>query len=451
MATGLHFVNRRTLSVALLVTGLMASPAVAQDIPGVARPDRPNRALFGGGYGATEQSLVFTGQLGGGVGTNGRTEGNETGGAGDLFAEGRSSASANLDGTLAYAMARRRLSLGASATSSSRYFPEAGGTYTSAQDGRMDLRVETGPRTLFTVSGGASREPLSALSLLPGLEDAAALPLLPLDYGIGDGRVVYVRQDVSADLVHNLSQRASLGVGYHGNRSSITGGDAARWSSGVNGVFTYALARGLALRLGYGVNETAYASSDDAPERRVRYHRIDAGVDFNRALSISRRTTLTVSTGTLVMNERDRRRYEVVGSAILRREIGRSWYSSVAYTRDVELLDVLAAPTFTESVTANINGLLGRRVRVFGDGGGSRGEISGGTVDNSFGVYRAGAGMTVGLTQSLGIGVRYSYFRYRFDMANQVPTVFPGTELSRHAIRVSLDLFAPLYTRARRP
>jgi opacity protein-like surface antigen len=88
---------------------------------------------------------------------------------------------------------------------------------------------------------------------------------------------------------------------------------------------------------------------------------------------------------------------------------------------------------------------------VFGDGGGSRGEISGGTVDNSFGVYRAGAGMTVGLTQSLGIGVRYSYFRYRFDMANQVPTVFPGTELSRHAIRVSLDLFAPLYTRARRP
>jgi opacity protein-like surface antigen len=70
---------------------------------------------------------------------------------------------------------------------------------------------------------------------------------------------------------------------------------------------------------------------------------------------------------------------------------------------------------------------------------------------NDYLVYRAGAGVIIGLTQNLGFGLHYSYFRYRFDNMQELSQTLSNPAFSRQTLRASLDLFAPLFNRSRRP
>jgi len=260
------------------VAVLFAVPGAAYAQAGGFRPERPNRALFGGGYGATEQSLVFTGQVGAGVafGSSGETASGDSLGGGQPAGQRVSSLSTNWDGTLAYTVARERLSLSASGTNSSRYFPADGGTLTTGNSASLDAQVRVTPRTAVSARLGVAREPLSALSLLPGLEDGAAVPLVPLDYGIGDGRVVFLRQEASLGVTQTVSRRSNVSVSYHTHRARLTNEGIDRWSGGFLGAFSYNLAAGLSLRAGYGLDESVYEATE-THHARVQ-HRFD-GVD----------------------------------------------------------------------------------------------------------------------------------------------------------------------------
>jgi len=153
----------------------------------------------------------------------------------------------------------------------------------------------------------------------------------------------------------------------------------------------------------------------------------------------------------MVLTDQGRRRYEFIGSAILRREIGRSWYSALSYNRDVEFVDVLTQPAVTDSLTTSVSGLVGRRLGLAGDAGWSQGRVGVATTANEYGVYRAGASATIGLTSTVGLGVTYSYFHYQFDNPAQVSGTFEDISLSRQTLRVNVNFFAPLFNRARRP
>lgn len=429
---------------------LGAGSAGAQQ-PGVNRPERPNRALFGGGYSATDQSLVFNGQAGGGASFI--VDQQDAGVSPSPVLEPRSFSSfASFDGTLAYTVGRERIGMSASAGSSTRYFPESGGIWAHGQTGEVSLRLQATRRTSLSARFGVAREPLSALALLPGLKDDGSLPLTSLDYGIGPDSLIYLRQDAMVSLSHSLTSRAMVDVGYHLNRAFVSERQIDRWSGGFLAGLGYNIGRGLALRLGYGLDESVYEASGNGDETRtIRQHRIDAGVDFNRALSISRRTTVAFRTGSMVLRDAGRTRYELVGSAALRREIGRSWFSSLTYNRDVEFVEVLTQPAFTDSLTGTVSGSIGRRVGITADAGVMRGEVGVAVTTNTYVVQRAGAGLTYGLTNALGLSVRYSFFNYSFAGDEGLPGGLPQSGLARQAVRVSLDFIAPLFSRMRRP
>jgi hypothetical protein len=471
------FSLRRAQTVGICLAGLLLAPLQVWAQGGV-RPERPNRALFGGGYGDTEHSLIATAQLGAGTGVTGGDGQEATDPEGEpSLTTPASSSFANWNGALVYSVSRRRFSLETGISRSSSYFPtEAefeGSGVRSATGVNANLQAQVRTRTSIHAGYAMSREPLSVLSLLPRLDGGAASPLLPLDYYIGGGASVdYVRQSATLDVTHNVSRRASLSLGYSAHQARL-GEEQGRWRGGFAGSLSYGISRGVALRAGYGLEEFVVAdrptelpvfpidgpegepveTSATAPEptlRRVRGQWLDLGIDFSRELSVSRRTRLSLNTGSKMMGDLDRRRFEVVGSAALTREIGRSWSTALGYERNVGFVDALDRVAFTEGLTGSLSGLFGRRVSLAADTGVSRGHVGSASEQNTYMAYRAGGGLTIGLARTIGMGIHYSYYRYRFDEL-VAPEAFPATALSRQTVRVSFDLLAPIFVRARRP
>jgi len=64
-----------------------------------------------------------------------------------------------------------------------------------------------------------------------------------------------------------------------------------------------------------------------------------------------------------------------VGTAILTRQIGRSWSSYVAYNRSAGFNALFARPVISDNVTAGLNGLIARRVQFGSIIGLSRGNV----------------------------------------------------------------------------
>ncbi len=407
--------------------------------------DRSERALFGGGYGATGHSLILGGQAGAGASTGSRR--------GEDGTDSGSSQSATWDGTLAYSLGRGGLELGADARSSARYFLSARGATATANSGRLNVSFSPGQRTQVFARGGIVREPLSALAFLPGFEDDQVVPIDPLDYSIGEAPLVLVRKDVSVGINQNLSRRTTVSFSYYASEADGGGESDAgidRWTGGFLGSLRHAVGRDLGVRIGYGLDTAEYQPSDAAPAVKVRRHRIDLGVDYGRSLSISRRTTLSFSTGSMVLADEGHHRYEIVGSAVLRHQMGRTWQSSLEYTRDAGFLDVLTKPAFVQSLTSTVSGRVGGRLRVFGDAGASEGQVGGVISSSDYALYRVGGGLSVDFARLFGVGVRYSYFRYRLSGEDDLVGGL-SSSFSRQTIRIGLEMSAPLFVRSRRP
>lgn len=433
------------MTAGVVVAVAIPASVMAQDGVGTFRPDRPNRAIFGGGYGVAEQSLVFTGQVGGGAGVSGDVSSGPNGEP-PLRA---SSTFAQLSGALDYGFQRERFAVSVGVESAAHYTPGPDSVTTSGTSGRAEIIGGLTRRTRVRTSVAAALEPMSALSLLPGTA-AADAGGTPLDYGQGFGPDSYLRYQASAGVSQSLSSRMDLELSYYRSYAQYSV-DQANEGGGLLAGVHYRVGRGLTAQLGYGRDDVRIRGNDTEPDRTVAGHRVNAGVDFRRTLSLSRRTTVAFNSGTVMFSEGGSRYYELVGMAELRREIGRTWFSSVGYTRDLTFVTVFQRPTFTESIKGTLTGLVSRRVSVSSVASVSRGKIGVSDDANGYSVYQAGGGLTVGLVRSLGLSTHYSYFRYRFDQATGLPGAFSQREMSGHSIRVGLDLFVPIYHRARRP
>jgi hypothetical protein len=294
-----------------------------------------------------------------------------------------------------------------------------------------------------------SERPVSALSLATGF----GADLFPSDYAAGS--VDYRTATGSIGIMQTLTQRTNITAGYGGMLVSVDPGDAEQASQYGYVRLGHTLTRSLALRLGYGRTQYEYRGEDpvvDGADRRIRSHNIDAGIDYNRTLSISRRTTLAVNTGSIIVTDGDESLFSLVGGASLVREIGRSWSASLDYRRSVGFLEVFDSPTLIDNATFSLGGLIGRRLRFSSTLGASRGSVGffrGEGTD--YATYRAGAGLSMALTRLFGVRGDYSYSQYRFDDPVAVPDVLGTGHVRYHSVRVGLDVWTPIWTRARRP
>jgi hypothetical protein len=256
------------------------------------------------------------------------------------------------------------------------------------------------------------------------------------------------RTSAQASLSQGLGRRTSLDVFYAFNNVNYLDNEFDYSSQTAGLRFSRRVTQNLGFHAGYGYSTASYRQQDLA-QRRI--HNIDVGVDYGRALSVSRRTTLTFSTGSAAVAQGNkftdsadgRFAYRFIGSANLRHEIGRTFSANVGYRRSVDFHEGFNEPFLSDAVTASYGGLLSRRLEFNSSADYAIGSVGLGHVDNGYSSASASAGLKYALSRKLAVYGRYVYYRYHFDSAVALdPRFVPA--LDRQGVRVGLTASFPI-------
>jgi hypothetical protein len=426
---------------------------------------RPYDGLFAQRRVPTEQTLTFMATVGGGYDTN-ILAGASTGPGptpSTLLGPAQASTFENASASLSYSFSGRRLSFGATAGTNANYYASFGvKPLTVANSGGINAAWYPSSRTEISASVNALYGPfytLPGVPVVPVAPDNGETPSANETPGqtlvLDSGSTLLVEDHLNlmggVALTHSVTRRLSLSVNYG---DSIVASPSHAFDLSVRsygGGLSYLLAKGLAAQLSYtestgrfGVGRTPTTS-----------HGLAAGLNFNRALSITRRTTLTFASGLAAFSNASvndgRPQYFLSVQASLVHEIGRTWTASLAYNRSASFVETFLQPVFSDAVTAGIGGRLSRRVQVQSSIGATSGTV--GLVnasENHFRTYFGSAGLRVDASRTVSVGLDYAYYRALFASGVPLPPGF-ARQSDRQSVRVYVSLWAPLMSRGRRP
>jgi hypothetical protein len=434
------------LGVALLV---WAAPAVAQ----APRPERPYRGLFGSGTGDAGQLLTATASVGAGFDDNVLADalGRSTP---VVSSAARAGTVTTMSAGLAYSVETDAMTMGLSAGSSARYYPGNSTKFVRGSQGRMTLGMS--PRTGTSVALGLSvaSQPYQFSSLYPLIfEQVGEAPIPDLD--IVATSETYVSYGGSASVSQRVSRRLSFGASYAQRRADrnalvnsigeVRDGREGQFINQTAGAgLTYNIGRGLDVRSGYTYGEARYGD-----ERTREHHSIDAGVNYNRSLSISRRTVLSFATGSSGVRSEERLRFMLTGNVALQHEIGRTWNAQVGYSRQVLINETWPEPVLADSVSVGVGGLITRRVQFVAVARGALGRLGVDRNAPGFDSAHASASINYALGRFVNLGVTYSYYQQHFGEGMRL-SQRTLTSADRQSVRATVNMWAPLFQRARR-
>ena len=410
------------------------------------RPERPYRGLFASGVDDAEQLLTANVSAGGGYDTN-------------LVADafGRPNTVINdfnqqfkgtlgtISAGLTYTVSRERIGFGATAASTGRYYPNQELEFVRRDYASAGTSVVLGAG--FSAQASAIYQPYTLNSMTPWVFEPQVDDPVPVDEDFPSSLEHYFGYSAGLNYLRRISSRTTFSsvYSYAGREPS---GNVERFGRHLAGAsLTHTLGRGLDLRLGYQFSQAQYGGDD-----RHQNHLIDAGVNYNRALSVSRRTRLFFATGTSASSTEPNGslQYRATGAARLAHEIGRTWIASVSYERGLRFSESWFEPLFTNSASAGLNGFFSRRVRAQLVGR----WVDGVSLEGEDGIetYSALAGLSYAVTRNINAGVNYSYYvhesYYGRALGSDVPLP-PGyaEDFERRSIRAYVSLWAPLFQR----
>jgi hypothetical protein len=245
------------------------------------------------------------------------------------------------------------------------------------------------------------------------------------------------------------SKHSTVGAAFSRRETRFSQAFDERFSvTGMRGSWTRQLNRDLRLRLGYGRESIRQSSRSDQP---YIHELVDVGVDFERVLSVSRRTALGFATETSIVRKPGTgRHYRLNGRILLSSWLRRTWQASINANRQTEFLPGFIEPLFSDNVGAALAGLFSKRVEMilsvaagrgtFGLGdsmpGGDRFTIGNGTAQLNYAVTRH-------------VGVFGQYALNHFEMPPEASSIAPLDRLTRQTFIVGVTAWIPMYTQER--
>ncbi len=434
-----------------LVAVLGAAPSARAQAP---RPQRPYSSLFGGGGGETaRQMLTINASVSGGYDlTSGAArEGGGIAASPDLQRLPRGGYG-QAAATLSYTANRKRGGGAASVSTTGRRYTAAGDNFLGSYAGAASGWLQAARRTLVTASESSSFQPFLSYGFFAAATGADLGPAglsgftaPSFDTATENGN--QWRHNVAASVTQGLTARTSVSfrAGYDATRVSLASRNLTSYSTDAR--LALRIARGLGAHGGYGYREGRYG---DAPQSRdQRLHNFDVGLDYNRPLSFSRRTTLTFGSGSTVVQDSNRTVFRLTGNAHLTYELRRSWNLALAYTRDAGFLQNLREPVFADSLSLSLGGMASRRVQMSTGLGAALGTVglTGGSGYNS---YFSTSQMTVGMSRHVGLSLIYSFYHSSFDPSVPLP-VAASRRLERQSVQGGVTVWLPVMKRAERP
>ncbi|HXH06106.1 MAG TPA: hypothetical protein VNI83_05885 [Vicinamibacterales bacterium] len=434
--------SSRLATLALTAAVLAAAPEA------LAQP-RPYRPLFGGAAPAApgRQALDLTLTLAGGYDDDVLHD------AGDLRLDPRllGGVFTALSGDLRYALRARRVEFAASAGSSLRRFHDMGATVPVGHYAGVGLSLTPGSRTTIVLTQSVSHTPSPLYGLFARAAAAALAELAPtgVDYAYGDVRTyTYV---AALRATRQVGRRGTLSFDSGYRRTDVDGevvGFSDLVAYDVGGAYSHGLGRDVSLRLGYTYREGQYFDTV-----RARQHDLDAGIDYNRPLSRSRRTRLALGFGSTVIEGPPFgspsavvvRQYRARAHAGLTHHMGRTWTLGAVYRRGGHLVEGIPAPFYTDSVTVTLGGFLTRRADLTASAAYTAGDVWGQSA-TAIETYTGDLRLRVGLTRTLAAFAEYLYYYYDFARAPELQGALPP-RLRRQGVRVGLAVWLPVLQR----
>jgi hypothetical protein len=347
-----------------------------------------------------------------------------------------------VNGSVRYTRRFRSVAIAASERSLFRYYPTFGDLVGLQHLASAGLAVRH-KSTEANVTQTFGTTPLFLMSNAPALGPGglAALPPALSDQMVDrrDGLVL----ESFLEVAQALGGRTSLRVSGSRRRVSSAGDGIELGSDAAGTRLTHRVTRDLGLVFGYRYEQSLYKLPPAAPQI-TRLHSLDLGVDFARALSVSRRITLEMTSGSAAVEDvGGGLQYRVVGNARLTRAFGRTWSGSMAYHRGLGFVDGFPEPFFSDSISADVRGMLSPRAELVFTGDFAKGEMGLTATSSRHETYHGTARFRFALSRHAALTSQYVYYRYRFDSTAVLPLGVPST-LERHGLRVGVDLWLPV-------
>jgi hypothetical protein len=414
--------------------------------------NRPYRGLFGGGVGETEQLVTLVMNAGGGYDTSVFVDNRLDPTAPVVFRRDHSGFAAG-SASVNYSLHRDSYSVwGAGGAGLAyypklfdpfvhRYFADAGGSWNTSRN--------------TTLSGGYSVyfRPMQHLVAQPGgVLDPNLDPTLgpgnPLDTTVGSQSETYRNENGHASFHYQFSQRMGLTFGAGGWRVVSPDRFHNSRSTELSAQATVSLRRDMAFYTGYRFSTQYFGQGGTFSP----YHtnNIDLGIQFSKALSLTRHTYLSFGTGTSAVSDGNQTTYWIIGNVQLIRELGRTWQAEASYSRNAQFVQTFLQPVFSDTVSGYVSGLFSRRLRFDSSVYLTYGKVGFSGASNGYDAFYATAGVSIAINRYLSAGSRYLYARYSFDNGVVLPIDLLYVT-DRHGVNVYLSSWLPLYSRTRRP
>jgi hypothetical protein len=443
------FILGASESAAQTATVLDPSPDTPSpfNIAPPSRPERPYRGIFGAPRANRAPALTLEGSVGGGLSgspVQNQVSGGGAGtGGGAQGGDGATTASA----TLTYSWRRDRIGISADNAVYTDYYPDLSDNSFLARDfATLTVHFTPTQSTRVSITEGFKNLPEFALS---DLFDGEVNQTIPLNQDFGVTVERYTRFGTNVEITQRLNRRMTAAASMNYGHGKVSQGK--EWTLvNFSGDLTYSIGRSLGVYGGYmdgGQRDEGPAVLREHWERRPR---INFGVSFNKPLSISRRTRLDFGTGTAGVRDRVEQRtdYQLVGSAGLTHEFGRTWNAQLGYSRQVRYIEQISEPVLAHSLSGAVSGSLSRRMELKTGLSASTGQLGTGS-GNAFDTYYGSAQLSVGINRYLGFGADYGYSK----LATRDLTLLsnPFMRLSQHSARAYVKVWAGLLDRPQRP
>jgi hypothetical protein len=351
------------------------------------------------------------------------------------------------------------VSLSASAGLGYRYYPDNGESLIvpiNAAGAGSGFTWELGRRSRLLFNGSVGYRPYyTFLSPEAPLEDPVPPPSTDEDFALGQRPSLTAGGGVSYQ--YSFDRVTNLETGYSGvfryffrEQDQEIYGNSRQQQGFV--LLTRRVSRYMRLRAGYAYRWYTRSNQPD----RIPVHEIDAGVDYSRELSLSRRTTFSFNIGTSALvreqaaaepgrSSNDRLSFRLNGDATLRRLIGRSWIAAANYHRGVDYRDGFGQPFVRDAFGGQIGGLITRRVTAQATAQYSFGYVGyTATAGNKHKAFAASTGVTAAFNAYLAAYVNVFYYNYGFGQDVTLPTLV-ARDQERYGFRVGLATTLPLW------
>jgi hypothetical protein len=376
----------------------------------------------------------------------------------------------DLHAGIRYDRKSRHRSIYVTGDTSSRRFEGFGGLSTVNHDVAAGFATSLGRRTRVQFAQSASRSPyylvtvfapqvpaesvfaaqeLEESALAPQALAESAPPEPAIDYAVFRRKTDSISSALG--LTHSLGRHTAVAFNYALAQSHTDDSDFSARSVGAS--FNHYLGRYAIARAGYTYRLADRRGLSSSTEQGIlTSHDIDFGIDYNRPLSLSRRTTMVISTGSAIVPATDVTaaatgdRYRMLGVASLNHEMGRTWKAALSYGRNLEFAETLTEPLLSDNVALHLQGRFGRRLDLTVSANlakGSVGFVAEEPGDHRYDTYSGSARLRWTINRLVKSYAEYITYSHAFGSGVQVPQGF-GRDVRRSEIRVGLTAWAPL-------